>query len=155
GGLVIHDQDLTFSLVFPWSRLAAPSFVYKDLHRGIHLGLKGLGIASRLWSPGVAAAGRPTDCFTGPSPMDLVHEDGRKFLGGALRRKRGVGLYQGSLRPEGLFAPVERLRKAILDGLSLEWRTAFMPKEIDEPTLTAAEALRSERYVRDDWNRRL
>ncbi len=155
GGIVVHDRDVTFSLIFPWSRLASPSLVYKDLHRGIHLGLKGVGIASRLWSPGSAAPARAADCFTGPSPMDLVHDDGRKFLGGALRRKRGVGLYQGSMRPEGLFVPIERLRKAILDGISLEWQAALMPKDLDEPTQTAAETLRSERYVKDDWNRRI
>lgn len=167
GGLVVHDRDVTFSLIFPWSRLASPALVYKDLHRGIHLGLKAQGIPSRLWSPGSAAllevspgpagpgAARPADCFTGPSPMDLVHEDGRKLLGGALRRKRGVGLYQGSMRPEGLNASAERLRKAILDGISLEWSATLMPKELDEPTQSAAETLRSERYVTDDWNRRI
>ncbi|MBI5200680.1 MAG: lipoate--protein ligase family protein [Elusimicrobia bacterium] len=155
GGLVMHDRDVTFSLIFPWSKLASPSLVYKDLHRGIHLGLKGQGIPSRLWSPGSCAPARPADCFTEPSPMDLVHEDGRKFLGGALRRKRGVGLYQGSLRPEGFFVPPDRLRKAILDGVSLEWQAALMPKEVDEPTQSAADSLRSERYFTDDWNRRL
>ncbi len=90
GGLVVHDRDVTFSLVFPWSRLASPSLVYKDLHRGVHLGLKAVGLESRLWSPGGAGPARPADCFAEVSPMDLVHPDGRKLLGGALRRKRGT-----------------------------------------------------------------
>lgn len=155
GGLVLHDRDLTFSLIFPWSRLASPSLVYKDLHRGIHLGLKSIGVASRVWSPGAAAQARVADCFGEPSPMDLVHEDGRKFLGGALRRRQGVGLYQGSFRPEGFHVPADRLRRAIVDGLSLEWQATFLPAEADEPTLSAAEKLRGERYVTDAWNRRI
>lgn len=154
GGLVVHDGDVTFSLVFPWTRLASPSLVYKDMHRGVHLGLKAMGLASRLWSPGTSSPGAVADCFTGPTPMDLVHEDGRKFLGGALRRRKGLGLYQGSLRPEGFGVPADRLRRAVLDGLSLEWSATFMPQDADDRTLDEVERLRSERYATDDWNRR-
>jgi lipoate-protein ligase A len=154
GGIVYHDSDLTFSLVFPWSRLAAPSLVYKDMHRGVHLGLKSLNIPSRLWSPGSAAGAAAAACFAGPSPMDLVHEDGTKFLGGALRRRHGLGLYQGSLRTEGFAAPRERLRRAVLDGLGMEWKAVFMPTEVDEETLLESERLRGERYGSDDWNLR-
>lgn len=154
GGLVVHDGDLTFSLVFPWARLASPALVYKDMHRGVHLGLKAVGLASRLWSPGSQGAVAIADCFSGPSPMDLVHEDGRKFLGGALRRRKGMGLYQGSMRVEGFEAPRERLRRAVLDGLSLEWSATLLPADADDRLLDDCERLRSGRYATDDWNRR-
>lgn len=154
GGLVIHDADLTFSLVFPWSRLASPSLIYKDLHRGIHLGLKAQGLASRLWSPPTPGKGPMADCFAGPSPMDLVHEDGTKFLGGALRRRKGLGLYQGSLRPEGFRTTYPILIKAVVDGLSLEWQTAFPMGEANQELLEKAERLRSERFATDAWNRK-
>ena len=154
GGIVIHDSDITFSLVFPWSRLASPLLIYRDLHRGVHLGLQSRGVASRLWSPVTPGAPPAADCFSGPSPMDLVREDGRKFLGGALRSRKGFGLYQGSFRAEGFPASREELKRAILDGLSLEWRTAFMPKEVDMELLDESERLRGERFATDEWNKK-
>src|SRR5688572_2986507 len=51
GGLVVHDGDVTFSWVFPWPELSAPSLVYKDLHVAVHLGFKAAGTPTRLWSP--------------------------------------------------------------------------------------------------------
>ncbi|MBI4377444.1 MAG: lipoate--protein ligase family protein [Elusimicrobia bacterium] len=154
GGVVFHDGDLTFSLIFPWPRLHAPSLVYKDLHRGIHLGLKAFGVRSRLWSPPNVPAGPPLEkqCFSRAEPMDLVDEQGRKLLGGALRRRRGMGLYQGSLRPETLACPAEDLRRGISQGLEMEWgrppRTG-----LDESWLDEARRLEP-KYRSDEWNRR-
>lgn len=156
GGVVFHDGDLTFSLVFPWERLSSPAVIYKDLHRGVHLGLKHAHIASRLWSPGksvTTGSALEKACFGGvPEPMDLVREDGLKILGGALRRRGQKGLYQGSFRIDVLAAPLAVVRAAIVDGLArelgdlpgLELETAWL-----EEGARLAEKYRSER-----WNRR-
>lgn len=154
GGIVFHDGDLTFSFVFPWTRLVDPSLIYKNVHLGVHLGLKAQGLPSRLWSPRERRAGPSLECFAGPEPKDLVHEDGTKFLGGALRRRRGRGLYQGSLRPEGFRWPRERLRRAIADGLALQWALLWSPEAPGAGLLEAAEALRLGRYAREEWNKR-
>jgi len=156
GGIVYHDGDITFSLVFPWDRFASTDLVYKDLHRGVHLGLKGLGLGSRLWSPTEPERSRPAPsaCFAAPSPMDLVLDDGAKVLGGALRRRRGVGLYQGSFRPEGYGGPRARIERAIREGMSLEWTASFMPEGLCAEWLEQTQRLRADRYMTDEWNLR-
>lgn len=154
GGVVFHDGDVTFSVVFPWSRLLAASWVYKDLHRGVHMGLKSFQIPSRLWSPPDCRTGAVASCFAGPSPMDLVHEDGTKFMGGALRRRGGSGLYQGSLRVEGFSAPRAQLVRAVVEGVSLQWKTFFAPQGAPTDLVDDALRLREERYATDDWNKR-
>lgn len=153
GGIVYHDGDLTFSFVFPWTRLIAPSLVYKNVHLGVHLGLKAQRTPSRLWSPG--GCPKPAlECFGAPAPMDLVAEDGRKVLGGALRRRGGYGLYQGSLRPEGLALAPERLKAAVAEGIGLQWRAVFEPARPRPEVLAAAAALERDRYRSDSWNKR-
>jgi lipoate-protein ligase A len=150
GGVVFHDgQDVTFSLVFPWERLSAACLIYKNIHRGIHLGLKARGMPSRLWS-GERTVSEPTVCFNRPEPMDLVTEDGAKILGGALRRRMGRGLYQGSFRLEGWPRPA--VQDAIIAGLTLEWGRRPVT-ELAHEWLSAGKDLVS-KYRSDAWNRR-
>jgi len=152
GGVVFHDGDVTFSLVFPWERLSAACLIYKNIHRGVHVGLKAHGVLSSLWSPRVKApVSDPLlkQCFSSPEPMDLVNDDGRKALGGALRRRGGRGLYQGSFRPEVLGA--KDVAAAIAFGLSKEWEG--LSTAIDDAWRDAGKAL-EKKYRSDSWNKR-
>ncbi|MBI3299383.1 MAG: lipoate--protein ligase family protein [Elusimicrobia bacterium] len=153
GGIVHHDGDLTFSLTFPWPTLSDPGLVYKDIHLAAHLGFKALGVETALWSPG-RTEGFRLQCFSGPEPKDLVSPAGVKALGGALRRLRGRGLYQGSLRPEVLGTGAELSRQAIVEGLSVSWKALFEPAEPSAAVSARAEELRRQRYESDRWNRR-
>lgn len=147
GGVVFHDGDVTFSLVFPWERLSSPCFVYKNVHRGIHLALKAVGVKSALKAGPAEGVAAPLAkaCFASAEPMDLLDDAGNKVLGGALRRKGARGLYQGSLRPETLGRTVEALREAVLDGLRREFPEAVEPPEV---------AYDVERYRSARWNER-
>lgn len=153
GGLVYHGSDVTFSLVFPWPTLSDPSLVYKDIHLAVHLGFKAVGVATGLWSPSRAPGLRP-DCFAGPEPKDLVSPAGTKALGGALRRRRGRGLYQGSLRPEALGVAAAAARDAVTEGLSTAWKALFERGEPAPAAAALAARLRAERYLSERWNRR-
>jgi lipoate-protein ligase A len=152
GGIVFHDGDLTFSLVFPWDRTWAPDSIYKNIHRGVHSALKAAGASTALWSPPRRPLGAAAACFTRAEPMDLVLPDGRKILGGALRKRGGKGLYQGSLRLEALGLPREAVADAIADGAAREFGRA-PSTEIPEPWLDAARGL-SDRYRSREWNER-
>jgi len=152
GGIVFHDGDITFSLVFPWNRLCSASEIYKKIHRGIRAALGSSGVVTNLWSPENRSLGLAQSCFARAEPMDLVCVDGRKVLGGALRKKAQKGLYQGSLRPEGLGAGVESLQGAVLDGVAREWGRA--PSTEIMPAWREAGCRLETRYRSPDWNER-
>lgn len=158
GGIVIHDGDITFSLVFPWERLSSPCLIYKNIHRGVHVGLKAIGITTALWSPRVKEAPKVRgDCFTAPEPIDMVDESGKKLLGGALRKRGGRGLYQGSFRPLDWGKTTIELEQAMTAGLELEFgavpNTDFGPANC-VPAIREEGRRQAERYRSLEWNHR-
>lgn len=144
GGVVFHDGDVTFSLVFPWDRACAPETIYKNIHRGIHQALKARGTANGLWSPKEKAPGIAASCFARAEKADLVDADDNKILGGALRKKGSKGLYQGSLRVR---VPPE----TVIDGITREFGRPSL--EIAPAWLEAGKSLES-RYRSAEWNNR-
>ena len=148
GGIVFHDGDLTFSLCFPWTRISSPVEIDKKVHRGVLRGLREVGVEARLWVPEAGALKRPqAQCFAGPEPFDLVDGAGRKVLGGALRRRSGRGLYQGSLRLDRAL----EVRAAMNLGLAQELGGSF--SRIDLSWIRAGAEL-AEKYRSDAWNKR-
>jgi lipoyl(octanoyl) transferase len=144
GGIVLHDGDVTFSLVFPWDRTCAPETIYKNIHRGMHQALEAAGTANGMWSPRETAAGIAERCFARAEKADLVDAADRKILGGALRKKGLKGLYQGSLRA-AVSAAVVR------DGIAREFgapSTEILPSWIE-----AGRRLEP-RYRSREWNTR-
>ncbi len=144
GGIVFHDGDVTFSLVFPWDRTCAPDTIYKNIHRGIHQALKANGTANGLWSPERKLEGIAQHCFARPEKMDIVDDHGKKILGGALRKKGSKGLYQGSLRAN---VPKE----VVIEGIEREFGRPMT--DISPSWLEAGRALEA-RYRSAEWNER-
>ncbi len=144
GGIVFHDGDITFSLVFPRDRTCAPETIYKNIHRGIHQALKAYGVENGLWSPQKKSDDIAVSCFTRAEAADLVDARGEKILGGALRKKGAKGLYQGSLR-------VRVPHEVVIDGIS---------REFGRPSLVIRQEWREEamrlgaRYRSAEWNER-
>lgn len=154
GGFVLHEGDVTFSLVFSDGRFLPPLAVYQKIHEGVQLGLHQCGVHARLWG---SAGPAPSQCFQGPSQMDLVTEEGRKILGGALRRQGDRVLYQGSLQMgslEGLKASGEEVRAVLAAGLQEQWKTEFRIEEISSEVLDRVRDLAEKKYGTDDWNKK-
>lgn len=99
GGLVPHDADWTYSLVFPpqheWHRLKAAES-YHRLHSWIGRAFTRLNVPATL-AP-TSQKEIPGQCFAGAEKSDLLWR-GRKIAGAAQRRARSGLLIQGSIQP--------------------------------------------------------
>jgi lipoate-protein ligase A len=99
GGVVPHDADWTYSLVFapgtPWYRLRAVES-YRQLHDWLREAFAQLGVATELSAR--SSKQIQGHCFAGPEQFDLLWQ-GRKIAGAAQRRTRQGLLIQGSVQP--------------------------------------------------------
>jgi lipoate-protein ligase A len=153
GGLVFHGQDLTFSIVFPWDKICPPSLIYGKIHGAVLAGLKQLSSNARLHKARAKSRDMEKICFSSPEPLDLIDSTGKKILGGALRRKNGKGLYQGSLQVNSLKVTGKEIKATVQSGLA-----QFCPdaarEDIAPLWIEEAEKL-SAKYRSVDWNERI
>lgn len=118
GGLVLHKDDLTFSLVFDLPSRVQPNLIYTALHSAVREELKKAGFLSSIYEGKSdynpqTEGGRVQNCFTNPVADDLM-QNGKKVLGGALRRFDKRVLYQGSLQIKD--AENQKAENALLKG---------------------------------------
>jgi len=113
GGLVPHDADWTYSLIFPpmdsWYDLKAIES-YRRVHEWIQAAFAKLGLATEL-----AECCRKAirgQCFVGHEKFDVLWQ-GQKIAGAAQRRTRDGLLIQGSVQP-----PTRQFVRA-------DWQAAF------------------------------
>lgn len=116
GRAVLHIDELTYSVCAPDDEPRVAGGVlesYRRLSAGLVRGLRRLGLDPERAQPyhGDAGAAGPA-CFDGPSDYEITI-GGRKLLGSAQRRMRGVVLQHGALPLHG---DVTR----ICDALALE-----------------------------------
>lgn len=112
GGLaVLHDRELTYSVVAPLASLGGPRAAYAAINRALVLGLRDLGIQAEQ-AVGGAARGPVTEaaepCFQSPATGEITAR-GRKLVGSAQRCERGVLLQHGSILLSGSQARVRDL----------------------------------------------
>jgi len=105
GTLVLHDRGhLGFSLALPPGHPLAPADIleaYRRLNTPIAAGLRALGADARLVSVEEARADVPDPllraaCYGGRSPFEIVAQ-GRKLVGSAQLRRRGLVLHEGGV----------------------------------------------------------
>jgi lipoate-protein ligase A len=170
GGAILHDQELTYSVVLPAQHAARhnPSGLYATVHGALIRLLGDCGAAAALradhdvrlaairdaanaaTSPATA---EPFLCFLRGDPNDVVHGTGSKIIGSAQRRRRGVILQHGSilLRTSALAADLPGIQDLVPNFLLAEF-TERLPAAVaaavaDRWTVrdvTAAELQRAE-----------
>jgi lipoyl(octanoyl) transferase len=104
GGIVPHESDWTYSLVFPpgheWPALKA-EVSYRRVHQWIQRAFVRLNVATELASsrhPSPVTRHSSQGCFVGHEKSDLLWH-GKKIAGAAQRRNQLGLLIQGSVQP--------------------------------------------------------
>jgi lipoate-protein ligase A len=102
GRAILHADELTYSVVVREADISGGEALmtsYREISRGIEAGLGYLGVDAALGTEadgGGRGGGLPTICFAKAARCDLVSE-GRKVVGSAQTRSRGVILQHGSI----------------------------------------------------------
>ena len=102
GRAVLHDHELTYSVATPAGLLGTPRQSYAAINRALVVGLRRLGVPAMLHPRTAGRAPVPSlaPCFKEPVQGELMAA-GRKLLGSAQHRERGVVLQHGSLLLSG------------------------------------------------------
>lgn len=103
GRAILHKDEVTYSVTVPEDLIPDGQSVmgsYRSISRGIETGLALLGVgatlADRREMPRMKAAGLPTVCFAKAARCDMTVA-GRKIVGSAQTRRRGVIMQHGSV----------------------------------------------------------
>ncbi|HHY85034.1 MAG TPA: lipoate--protein ligase family protein [Verrucomicrobia bacterium] len=152
GGIVQHDCDWTYSLVFPagheWHGLKAVES-YRRVHAWLQRAFDLLGIETELAAE--ARKGEAGQCFVGHERFDVLWR-GRKIAGAAQRRRREGLLIQGSVQfPLNGFNR-EQWEQAMCEAGEL---SSWQELPLDDPLLAAARKLEFDKYSREAYNRRI
>ena len=159
GGIVLHGQDLTYSIVIPASGAAfreSSTTIYANVHRALCDALNANGeravVAGDVDRGGVAFAMRAGvssggyNCFANPVRADVMI-DSRKVAGAAQRRTRAGLLQQGSVQYVDLG-----------NGLAEQFAQALSVKcserNVNNAVLNRARELAHQKYGANVWLRR-
>ncbi len=154
GGIVPHDADWTYSMVFPpgheWHSLKAEES-YRRIHDWLRLAFAELKIETELAPCRKKSA--PGQCFAGHEKSDLLWR-GKKIAGAAQRRNKLGLLIQGSVQPPPLSlvrADWERaMQEAALERFNFAW-AEFSP---DAGLHEHAEKLARQKYSQNSYNQK-
>jgi lipoate-protein ligase A len=154
GGVVPHDTDWTYSLVFPagheWYALKAVES-YRRVHEWIQAAFARLNVAAEL-APCCRKA-EPGQCFAGHEKFDLLWR-GKKIAGAAQRRTRNGLLIQGSVQPPPPAISRKGWQEMMRAVAPFEDDVRWAEFEPDAGLRNRAANLASEKYSQDRYNRK-
>ncbi len=171
GGAILHDFELTYSIVLPGTHpLAAHrDELYRAVHGSLIEALGQLGIAARLCQPAhkIEAVREPFLCFQRRSPGDVLIGQ-TKICGSAQRRRYGAVLQHGSLIwqtsaaapelpgvadiiPLPIGVDVDSAADVWFEVLDRRLGLAWYSDDLDDNEVRQAKTLAKARYSWDDW----
>ena len=119
GRAVLHDRELTYSVVVRDGVLGSPRAAYAQINRALAAGLRRVGVPAELQGRTGRRAPAPSlaPCFREPAEGEIT-AGGRKLIGSAQFREGKTILQHGSLLLEGDQALVhELLRDPSTEGV--------------------------------------
>lgn len=144
GGIVLHGDDVTYSLVVP---AADPFFghssreIYARVHEAIRNALRALHIEATL-SDG-SALKISESCFANPVRADLLVR-GEKIAGAAQRRTRAGLLHQGSIQ-------VPSLAATFAPAFAANLCATVQRRDLPSAVVNTAEFIRALKYETRAW----
>src|SRR5262249_16617431 len=152
GGIVLHGDDLTYSIVIPASDPAfreSSMTIYERIHRALAnaIGARAKLAGSARCADRTPQRGVPTNnCFANPVRADVM-VDGRKIAGAAQRRAGRGLMQQGSIQGISIHTDLAEKFVEALSADSSEFK-------INEKILKRARELAQQKYGTDSWLRK-
>ncbi len=140
GGLaVLHDQELTYSVVVPVGALGSPRATYQTINRALLSGLQRLGVPAQTVSADTTRATFQGggSCFAGTAPGEVAVA-GRKLIGSAQRCERRTILQHGSILLAGDQSAADVLASQAARSSSATALSRILGRTPDWPELLAA-----------------
>ncbi len=146
GGIVFHDQDLTFSFCAPLKEPFENAFAIYQFFSSLFMkSFSGLTDNDDLEILTKSASkSRFYNCFDLPVSADILHR-GKKIYGGAIRKKKKGFLFQGTLQGEMILRNKKIITQktvSLLKDIFPDMEESDIPKDIMEK----AEKLAREKY---------
>lgn len=161
GGIVPHEADWTYSFSVPpgheWYSLMAVES-YRRIHAWIQSAFAKLKIETEL-APScrklkLETSGSVTSgaCFVGYEKFDLLWH-GKKIAGAAQRRNKSGLLIQGSIQPPVSLSRLD-WENAMIETAQKDFSVVWDELTPDRAFRSRVESLLSEKFSKDDFNRR-
>lgn len=156
GGIVFHDDDLTYTLAVPpghsickLDRMES----YRVVHEAVMDAVHKLGTDAVLAASDIGDHTKATlQCFVSPSMHDILGKNG-KLAGAAQRRGHSGLLHQGSISNEAAHGRSrDEFIDAVADAFVLHFDIDYEPFVPSREFLEKAEELASRKYASEKWN---
>jgi lipoate-protein ligase A len=157
GGVVIHETDITFSFIFYSPEEFNPKKTYEIIHSAIFEEYieNGINIDIANISNSNYNINNPImECFRKPVDMDLLY-NGKKVLGGAIRKFSDYILYQASLQFENARNEFKKHSEIIMRGISKRFNLNFYNFELNDIYYTLVNTKKQEKYIDKNWIERI
>lgn len=175
GRAVLHDREVTYSVVAPIRALGGARAAYRSINEALAAALASLGASVALAEDAGPTALDSGPCFQSPAGGEVV-ADGNKLVGSAQARIGGALLQHGSIMlagdqsilgelcgsehdhpsPATLSSLVDVVRatdviEAVAGQMEASFRGDWSQAGYDGLEVAEADRLESERYTQDSW----